>query len=147
MEGAPAQRPPQREMGGGEEEGARAGSRPPPAHPHLSPLSLLKAQARATTWEVARLMTGTQSMEVTSVPSMLLSCLCSSCKVGGGERQSRGGQKGVGRGHPQPPRGALWGSAPWGTHLADVPQGDGFLVLHHLPQAPEGELRAEGGLK
>lgn len=105
MEGAPAQRPPQREMGGGEEEGARAGSRPPPAHPHLSPLSLLKAQARATTWEVARLMTGTQSMEVTSVPSMLLSCLCSSCKVGGGGKTEQGGAKGGGQGSPPAPKG------------------------------------------
>lgn len=30
------------------------------------------------------------------------------------------------------------------SHLADVLQGDGFLVLHHLAQAPEGELRVEG---
>lgn len=52
---------------------------PSQACSHLSPLSLLKAQAKATTWEVARLMTGTQSMEVTSQPNMLLSCLCSSC--------------------------------------------------------------------
>lgn len=31
-----------------------------------------------------------------------------------------------------------------GTHLADVLQGDGLLVLHYLSQAPEGELWVEG---
>lgn len=46
---------------------------------HFCPPILLKAQARATTCEVARLMTGTHSMDWASNPSMLFSCRCSSC--------------------------------------------------------------------
>lgn len=109
---------------------------------HLSPLSLLKAQAKATTWEVARLMTGTQSKEVTSQPNMLLSCLCSSCGEIRCPWDTEGGTmspgcSGVGGEVPIQGKGT-------GTHLTDVLQGDGLLVLHHLSQAPEGKLWVEG---
>lgn len=64
-------------------------TRIPPAGTHKSPPSLLKAQAKATTWSVARLMTGTQSMACSSQPNMLCSCCTSSCKRGGGGRRQR----------------------------------------------------------
>lgn len=64
-------------------------TRIPPAGTHKSPPSLLKAQAKATTWSVARLMTGTQSMACSSQPNMLCSCCTSSCKRGGGGRWQR----------------------------------------------------------
>lgn len=51
---------------------------------YLWPPCLLKAHASATTWPVALLATGTQSMEEISQPNMLDSCLRSSCEV---ERQ------------------------------------------------------------
>lgn len=68
---------------------------PDPLRPnktHKSPPSLLKAQAKATTWSVARLMTGTQSMACSSQPNMFCSCCTSSCKRGGvsGHRKREG---------------------------------------------------------
>lgn len=68
---------------------------PDPLRPnktHKSPPSLLKAQAKATTWSVARLMTGTQSMACSSQPNMFCSCCTSSCKRGGvsGHRRREG---------------------------------------------------------
>lgn len=65
-------------------------TRIPPAGTHKSPPSLLKAQAKATTWSVARLMTGTQSMACSSQPNMLCSCCTSSCKRGGGAAATGG---------------------------------------------------------
>lgn len=66
---------------------------PYPRHPtktHKSPPSLLKAQAKATTWSVARLMTGTQSMACSSQPNMPCSCCTSSCKGEGCQAGRRG---------------------------------------------------------
>lgn len=48
------------------------------SHSYLCPPCLLKAHASATTWPVALLTTGTQSMEEISQPSRLDSCLRSS---------------------------------------------------------------------
>lgn len=47
---------------------------------YLCPPCLLKAHASATTWPVALLATGTQSMEEISQPNMLDSCRRSSCR-------------------------------------------------------------------
>lgn len=48
------------------------------SHTYLCPPCLLKAHASATTWPVALLTTGTQSMEEISQPNILDSCLRSS---------------------------------------------------------------------
>lgn len=64
-------------------------------HPqtHKSPPSLLKAQARATTWSVARLMTGTHSIACSSQPNMFCSCCTSSYRdTRDGEPRQRRGQ-------------------------------------------------------